>query len=103
MTEKAKGGAYSVWTRIIAILLAVTLLAGIVVYQQTNVAVNPEPMENKAVRLAAKGLLEEGGYISASRLERMGEYVANLFRGRKITTRRLRSRRPRGRTRKPSP
>ena len=82
MTEKAKGGAYSVWTRIIAILLAVTLLAGIVVYQQTNVAVNPEPMENKAVRLAAKGLLEEGGYISASRLERMGEYVANLFRGR---------------------
>ena len=47
MTEKAKGGAYSVWTRIIAILLAVTLLAGIVVYQQTNVAVNPEPWRTR--------------------------------------------------------
>ena len=43
---------------------------------------NPEPMENKAVRLAAKQLLTESDYASDSQLGRMAEYTRSLFRGR---------------------
>ena len=82
MTEKTRGGRYGVWTRVIAALLVAALLAGIVIYRQAEIAVNPEPMENKAVRLAAKTLLEENDYANASRLDRMTEITRNIFRGR---------------------
>ena len=74
VTEQAKHGAHGVWTRVIAGLLVLALLAGIVVYRQTEVSVDPEPIENKAVRLAAKELLAENDYANASRLDRMTEY-----------------------------
>ena len=86
MSKMAKSGMRRIWTRIVSGLLVIALLAGIVVYRQTDVAVNPEPMENKAVRLAAKGLLAENDYANASRLERMSEYTRNLFRGRNSFT-----------------
>ena len=83
MSEKTKIGSRGIWTRVIAALLALALLAGIAVYQQTEIAVDPEPVENKAIRLAAMELLAENDYANASRLERMTEYTRNLFRGRK--------------------
>ena len=82
MAEKAKGSGRGIWIRVTAAVLAVVMLAGIVVYRQTDIAINPEPLENKAVRLAARELLAENDYANASRLDRMTEYTRNLFRGR---------------------
>lgn len=82
VTEQATETRHGIWTRVIAAFLVLALLSGILVYRQAEVAVNPEPIENKAVRLAAKQLLTESDYASDSQLGRMAEYTRSLFRGR---------------------
>ena len=79
VTERAKDGGRKILVRITAAVLAAVMLAGIVLYRQTEIAVDPGPMENKAVRLAAKQLLAENDYANASRIERMSRYAQNLF------------------------
>ena len=83
MSERAEVKKRGILFRATAALLVAAMISGILVYQQTGVIINPEPMQNKAVRLAAKQLLADNDYANASRLERMSEYTRNLLSGRK--------------------
>ena len=79
-TAKKEPGRHSWLIRITAAVLAVIMIAGVVVYQQTNIqTVSEERQENKAVKIAAKQLLEDSDYANASRLERMSTYTRSIF------------------------
>ena len=82
MTEHTQTKKRGILVRITAGILSVIMIAGVLLYTQTEISVDPEPIENKAVRLAAKQLLAESGYTTASRLERMGEVFRGLFSGK---------------------
>jgi tetratricopeptide (TPR) repeat protein len=83
VTERAEIGKRRILIRVTAGILAVIMIAGVLLYTRTEIKVDPEPIVNKAVRLAAKQLLSDSGYAQASRLERMGEVARGLFSGRK--------------------
>ena len=83
VSERAEVKKRGILFRATAALLVAAMISGILVYQQTGVIINPEPMQNKAVRLAAKQLLADNDYANASRLERMSEYTRNLLSGKK--------------------
>ena len=68
MSERAEVKKRGILFRATAALLVAAMISGILVYQQTGVIINPEPMQNKAVRLAAKQLLADNDYATASRL-----------------------------------
>ena len=79
-TEKTKDRKYGILIRVIAAILVIAMISSVLVYYQTDVTVNPQQEENKAVRLAARQLLADNDYANASRLERMSEYTRNLLR-----------------------
>ena len=83
VTEQAKEGRRGILIRVTAAVLAVVMLGGVVLYRQTEIAIDPEASENKAFRLAARQLLAENDYANTSRLERMSRFYRNLFSARR--------------------
>lgn len=69
--------------RIIAILVVVSMLPGILMFQQTGVILDATLDENRSVRLAARQLLQNDPYANRSRIGRMSDFARSLLRGKR--------------------
>lgn len=67
--------------RIIAILVVVSMIPGIVVFQQTGISLDATLAANRSVRLAARQLLQNDPYANRSRIERMSDFAKSLLLG----------------------
>ena len=82
METARKTNRFSVWIRVIAAVLAVAILAsGIGLLQLSGVTLNSDNFEDKGSRIAARELLRDDPYASASRMEQMAAYAKNLLSG----------------------
>lgn len=71
----------SLFTRIVAAMLVFVMVAGLLLYQQTEIILTADGFSNKSVHLAALQLLKNDPYANASRLERMSLFARNLLGG----------------------
>ena len=80
---RTKQRTYRLSMRIIAVLIVVSMIPGILVFQQTGVNRNATEEANRSVRLAARQLLKEDAYANRSRVERMSDFARNLLGGKR--------------------